>query len=392
MTEKDSQAAAATRPGNLLRELSDQTVLETIFREGPITRPELAARTSLSKPTVSDAVRRLMQERLIRSAGMRSGKLGRSPISYVVDDAAGYVIGVDVGGTNIRIATVDLYGQLLSSRTVKQRTDGGRTLAEQVHTVVREAVRATGATHSQLLAIGASRMRTSQSPQSDEASEDPFEQLRERSDVPVLIDHSINLSAIGEKWRGLASGVSDFAFVSVGASVGVGIVMSDELVRGAHLTAGNVASLPESRSSPKRRPGSSGAMDAASLLEEARGLRWAGDPPDSIADIFARLDTEPSARKLLKAEAERIAFAVATICAVVDPELIVLGGGIGSFPELLEPVREATRALMGHPARIESSLLRDQAALYGALAAALSDAHDQLFRRGPVASSRPATV
>src|SRR5882672_951899 len=99
MTENTVRAGAPTRPGNLLRELSDQTVLEVIFREGPITRPEISAHTSLSKPTVSDAVRRLMQERLIRSAGVRSGKLGRSPVSYVVDDAAGYVIGVDVGGT-----------------------------------------------------------------------------------------------------------------------------------------------------------------------------------------------------------------------------------------------------------------------------------------------------
>jgi predicted NBD/HSP70 family sugar kinase len=268
---------------------------------------------------------------------------------------------------------------------VPQRLDGSRTLAQQVQTLVRESIRTTGATHSQLLAVGASWTGAGRgtSPVGDPA-DDPFDQLRKQSDVPVIIDNSINLSAIGERWRGLATGVSDFAFVSVGAGVGVGIVVSDELVRGAHLAAGDLANLPESLPSPgnRRRPQPVGAMDASALLGYAQGLRWKDGPPDAIGDIFARLDNEPSARRVIEAQAARIAFGIATICAVLDPELVVLGGGIGSFPQLLEPVREATGTLMTHPVRIESSLLRDQAALYGALAAALRDAHDQLFRRG----------
>jgi predicted NBD/HSP70 family sugar kinase len=397
---KSSESSPTPRARNLLRELSDQAVLETVFREGPITRPELAARTGLSKPTVSEAVRRLMQERLIRSAGVRSGSLGRSPVSYVVDNSAGYVIGVDVGGTNVRVAAVDLYGEVLVRRTEQQATDGGRSLAHQINALVRETIRTAGATHTQLLAVGASVLKPERGgpggpdtggPDTFGRRADPLGLLRDQLDVPVLVDSSINLSAVGEKWRGLAAGVSDFVFVSVGASVGTGLVVGDQLVRGAHLAAGNIAALPGSPAGllgerSGRTPLES--MGARALVEQAARFPWAGEVPRTIAEIFDRLEADPSALEVLHAEAARIAFAIATVCAIVDPELVVLGGGIGSYPQLLGPVRELSAAQVPHAVRIESSLLGDQAALYGALAVALRDAREQLFRRG----LRPASI
>src|SRR5213082_2265357 len=87
----------ATRSGtdsrlSLLRELGEQAVLETIFRKGPITRPEIAAATSLSKPTVSAAVSRLEDAGLVRSSGHRAGQRGRKPVAYVVSASAGFVV------------------------------------------------------------------------------------------------------------------------------------------------------------------------------------------------------------------------------------------------------------------------------------------------------------
>src|SRR6516225_9744151 len=86
------------RPGadsrlSLLRELGEQAVLETIFRKGPITRPEIASATNLSKPTVSAAVSRLEQGGLVRASGRRAGQRGRKPVSYVVSSRAGFVVG-----------------------------------------------------------------------------------------------------------------------------------------------------------------------------------------------------------------------------------------------------------------------------------------------------------
>src|SRR5438270_6201774 len=107
-SSRDGGSSAARAGGDsrlsLLRELGEQAVLETIFREGPITRPESAVATKLSKPTVSAAVSRLEQGGLVHAAGTRPGQRGRKPVAYVVSHKAGFVVGADIGGANVRVA------------------------------------------------------------------------------------------------------------------------------------------------------------------------------------------------------------------------------------------------------------------------------------------------
>src|SRR5947199_5390864 len=95
---------------SLLRELGEQAVLEAVFRRGPITRPEIAAATNLSKPTVSAAVGRLEQAGLVRAAGRRAGQRGRNPVADVVSPRAGFVVGADIGGSNVGVAAAELVG------------------------------------------------------------------------------------------------------------------------------------------------------------------------------------------------------------------------------------------------------------------------------------------
>src|SRR5262249_21624698 len=96
---------------SLLREFGEQAVLETIFRKGPITRPEIAAAANLSNPTGSSGVARLVQEGLVHAAGTRTGQRGRKPVAYVVSSHAGLVVGGDIGGSNVRVAAADLFGE-----------------------------------------------------------------------------------------------------------------------------------------------------------------------------------------------------------------------------------------------------------------------------------------
>src|SRR5690348_126758 len=113
---------------SLLRELGEQAVLETIFRRGPITRPEIAAATSLSKPTVSAAVSRLEQGGLVRAAGQRTGQRGRKPVSYVVSSRAGFVVGGDIGGSNVRVAAADLFGEPICDLKHPTAKNGSRAV------------------------------------------------------------------------------------------------------------------------------------------------------------------------------------------------------------------------------------------------------------------------
>ncbi len=239
---------------SLLRELGEQAVLETIFRRGPITRPEIAAATDLSKPTVSAAVNRLEQSGLIRATGRRTGQRGRNPVAYMVSKQVGFVVGGDIGGSNLRVAAADLFGEPICDLTQPTTKAGNRALGMQVLEMVTEVIDRAGPVHGRPLALAIStpgiidhstgRVTSLAYNVAPEGGFDPVEVIRDRLEMPVLVENNVNLAAVGEKWFGLARGVSTMVFISVGAGIGMGIVIDDQVVRGAHGAAGEIGYLP----------------------------------------------------------------------------------------------------------------------------------------------------
>jgi predicted NBD/HSP70 family sugar kinase len=386
----------------LLRELGEQAVLETIFREGPITRPEIAAATNLSKPTVSSAVSRLEHVGLVHSIGTRPGQRGRKPVAYMVSDRAGFVVGGDIGGTNIRVAAADLFGETICDCRRATTKQGSRAVGVQLLEMVSEVIDKAAATRGRPLALGISapgvvdqtsgRVTSLAYNVTPEGGFDPLEVIRDRFDLPVLVDNNVNLAAVGEKWFGLARGVSTMVFIAIGAGIGMGVIIDDQLVRGAHGAAGEIGYLPlvGDPFDPRHRlhGGLEDEVGAAGIVAAWRERR-AGDAPElaSPHEVFDLAGAgDPQARAVVENVASRLGAAIATVCAILDPELVVLGGGIGASPLLLRPVRGAAAALVPITARIETSLLGDRAALQGAIAVALQAARAQLLSQGGAAA------
>jgi predicted NBD/HSP70 family sugar kinase len=212
---------------------------------------------------------------------------------------------------------------------------------------------------------------------------DSLATLEGRFGVPVIVDNDINMAAVGEKWRGLAGGVSTFVFVSVGAGVGMGIVIENDLFRGFHGAAGEIGYLPLARdpfdAHHRRLGGLEDEIGAGGVLA---AYRAAGGEAESAREVFARArEGDATAGEVVESAGQWIGLAIATVCAVIDPELVVLGGRIGGAPELLPVVRATVARLLPLAARIEASGLAERAALEGALAMALRDARDRLFSR-----------
>ncbi len=113
-------------------------VLRSLLTTGPQTRPEVAAAVGLSKPTVSDAIRRLEAARLVRATGQRHGARGRSPVAYDVSPEAGYVLAVDIGGANLRAMAADLRGTPIATSMRATKPLGGAAVAAQVVDLVCE--------------------------------------------------------------------------------------------------------------------------------------------------------------------------------------------------------------------------------------------------------------
>jgi predicted NBD/HSP70 family sugar kinase len=187
-------------------------------------------------------------------------------------------------------------------------------------------------------------------------------------------------------------------FIAIGAGIGMGIVIDDELVRGAHGAAGEICYLPlvGDPFNPRHRlhGGLEDEIGAAGIVAAFNQRRDPGTPGlSSVHEVFELAQAgNGAARSVVDHVASRLGTAIATVCAILDPELVVLGGGIGASPLLLSPVRGAAASLVPITARIETSLLGERAALQGAIAVALHAARATLLSHGAAAASQKSSV
>jgi predicted NBD/HSP70 family sugar kinase len=315
------------------------------------------------------------------------------------------VVGADIGGTNLRVAAADLFGEPLGDLKRPTAKDGSRAVGVQILEMLSEVIDQASAVHGRPLALGISspgivdqtsgRVTSLAYNVTPEGGFDPLEVIRDRFDLPVLVENNVNLAAVGEKWFGLARGVSTMVFIAIGAGIGMGIIIGDELVRGAHGAAGEIGYLPlvGDPFNPRHRlhGGLEDEIGAAGIVA-AFNERHGSDDAElaSVHEVFElAAGGNAAARSVVDHVASRLGTAIATVCAILDPELVVLGGGIGASPLLLPPVRGSAAALVPITARIETSLLGERAALQGAIAVALHAARTMLLSHGaPPASHR----
>src|SRR3954451_16428785 len=229
---------------------SAQQVLSFLLEQDePVTRPQAALACELSRPTVFAAMGRLVELGLVTDVGQRSGLPGRSASLYEVSAEAGLVVGIDIGGSNLRVALADVRGRVVAEDRRETAEQGGRAVVRHVVDLVRRlakgqlhggapsvvavsvpgVVDADGATVHYAWNIGQPKPFDVRSP------------LASALHAPVVLENNANLAAIGEQWQGAARDLQTFAVVAVGAGVGAGIVHEGRLLRGAHGAGGEGA-------------------------------------------------------------------------------------------------------------------------------------------------------
>jgi predicted NBD/HSP70 family sugar kinase len=375
--------------------MNERTVLEFVRRMGPVSRAQIARDSALSKPTVSAALAALLDSDLVREAGRTSGTRGPAAILYELNPRAGWVVGIDVGRAWVRAALANLSGDIVARRDERSKVKSQRTLISQIgdlaHGLAAEAnLRWSNVTFATVGSPGVFHPATGRV---ELAYALPgwgrtglVESVQEELGTKIAFENDVNLAALGERWRGLGKDVSNFVYLHVGTGVGAGIVLDGELYRGSTGAAGEVGYLPLAIDDPKdpvsRRLGAlDSSAGAAGVVATARALGMSG--PLSAKRIFAaaRRGDAVSAR-VVDLEAGRIALAIAAIVPVVDPELVVLGGGIGSNGDLLlDRVERELAGISPFSPRIEVSALGEEASLHGAVATALQSAQSLLFAR-----------
>src|SRR3954467_7142366 len=382
------------QPG-LMRTMNLRAVFEIIAGEGPVAATRLVQATGLAKPTVSEVLRQLLDNDLIARAGRTSGQVGPSAQLYEVSSTSGVVIGIDVGYEWLRVVAADLSGKVIARADERARRRSARQLIEQVGGLVEQVAGPIGSATRSLAVVGTpGALRPGDShlalapPLPGWERPEVLSGLRELVACPVLFEHGVNLAAIGELSRGAGRGVDDFVLVSIGTGLGMGVVLDGRLHRGASGMAGEVGYLPtagaehiEAAIGPLRGQGAMERLVSShavvDLAKEA-GLSPAGS---AAAVIDAARAGDPVALQVVDTIAARLAFCIASVAAVLDPELVILGGGIGTGagPLLLEPLRRNLAAISPLRPRLGTSDLGSAAVVVGAVTEGLRLVVERLF-------------
>jgi predicted NBD/HSP70 family sugar kinase len=362
-------------PG-LLKRLNEREVLETIRAGAPISRAEISRRAGISKPTVSLALQSLLQSGLVREAERGPDGPGYGAVYFEPVPEAALVLGLDLGARFVRGAICDLVGQVRARQDVELGVADAAGAVEAISRL-RATLLQTAGLDAELVdgvvvgvpgvvepETGVLRLAENVA---DLEGRRFADELQDALGLPVTLENDINLAALGEQWQGVARGVDDFVFLSVGTGMGAGVVLGGELHRGRHGAAGEIdfalagLGLEVDPSAPQVEALAEGLADARAVFEAARG----GD------------DT---ARTVVEEVARRIALHIAAVAAVADVSLVVLGGGIGTNGDLLlRPVGRLLDEWLPYPPRVEVSTLGEAAILTGALAVGLASARDNVF-------------
>jgi len=375
----------ATPP--LLRNLNERTVLEAIRAGAPISRAQISRRSGISKPTVSLALQSLLEAGLVREASEPPDGPGYGALYFEPVADAALVLGLDLGARFVRGAVCDLAG------TVRARQDVELSVA-----AVPDAIKAIERLRTSLLGTSGldpdlvdsvvvgvpgvveretGVLRLAENVAGLEGREFASE-LQSALDLPVTLENDINLAALGEQWQGVAQGVEDFVFLSIGTGMGAGLILRGELHCGRHGAAGEIDFA---------LMGVEETLDPSAPQVSVLASELAGRPADARAVFGDARKGDQAAGAVVAEIARRIAAHLAPIAAVADVELVVLGGGIGANGDLLlDPVSRLLADWLPFPPRVEVSTLGEAAVLTGALAIGLQAALENVFARRSVAS------
>ncbi|MHA6758980.1 ROK family transcriptional regulator [Streptacidiphilus sp. PAMC 29251] len=382
-----------------LRSNNEWLLLERLRTAGPASRAQLARDSGLSKPTVSTALAALEQAGLVREAGTVAPDRGRIAVLYESDPTAGYVLGVDIGRAWLRLAVADLAGTVVARADVPNRGRSASAVARAVVNAAAQVTEEAGLRSEDIVeaVVGTPGVFDEQSDRVRYAVNLPgwgrsglIAGMRQGLGTSVTVHNDANLAALGEYAFGAGADSRLFLYILIGTGLGMGVVAEGELFRGAHGAAGEIGFLPlltqpmPGEAAPEGLPRRGMLEDAVSgdaVVRTARELGMTG--PLTAKQVFdeARTGT-PAAVAAVRQEAQRLAHVVAAVSSVLDPDLVVLGGGVGHSADLLlSTVEETLHQLTPLRPRVAASALGEDAVLLGAIATALRTARPQVFDR-----------
>jgi predicted NBD/HSP70 family sugar kinase len=373
-----------------MRAINRQIVLNYVRDRGPISRAEIARRTSLQRSTISEIVDSLLGEGLIEEVGAGASTGGRRPTLLRLRASGAAAVGIDIAPTHTTVASCDLAGSVLEREVFETHPDFEQTIRR----AVSAATRLIGQSAGKIEGVGVSLPglvdpstgRLTYVPYFNWRDLDVGRRIGVATGLKVAVDNDANAAALAELWFGRAevSEARDFIMVFIAEGVGTGIILDRQIYRGEGGAAGEFGHMVIGERAPV--PCSCGGYDcweafASGRAAVARYAALVGDEEArqmSFAQLIDRaLEGETAAREALLETARYLGRGISNLIVGFSPEIVVVGGAITRAWDLVSGIlddavkRSIRRDLPA--ARLTPSTIGDEASLMGALSLVLAD-------------------
>ena len=405
-----AQPAPQGRPGtpSLLRVLNDRAALDLLLGGEMLTRAQISEYTGVSKVTVSQMLARLEERGLVAIAGEQAGGRGPNAALYSVVPSSAYVAGLYVDFNLVSAAVADVTGRRVAE--VSGNPNGTDDPVELVRGTIEQACASAGieVTRLSALVIGSPGVVDPRTGDPRLAvnlpawHEGALDALTDAWHKPVVIENDVNLAAMAERADGAAASADDFVLVWLGVGLGLATILGGRLHRGTAGAAGEIGYLPVHGAplhTDLRHPASGGFQSLAGgnvVRELAAGYGFTAPTPAeavraavsaasygdaSYGDASHGGGSSDRAEAFLGELAHRVAVGVASVCVVLDPGLVVLGGEVGRAggTVLADRVAAAVASIWPSRPRVVPTGVPGEPVLRGAMLAAVARARSALL-------------
>jgi len=378
-----AEEVAMKKTGNLemIKNLNRSLVLEQIRSHQPITRAEIAKRLNLSRSTVSIVIDDLIEKKFVTELGFgdstREG--GRPGMKLGFNPQSAYGLGVDIGGTKILMAITDLDGNVVHK--------GKRPTVNRIPDIVaaiQQFIDQSPIETEQIIAMGIGVPATFDkntgilidSPALGMHNVNFKAEIAPSFPFPVFLGNDVNLAALGERWRGAGDNADDVVLIAIGTGVGSAIIANGELVLGHRSMAGEIGYFITSEEISR---GVEARPDRFGPFENKTSGTALGRHGYTAEELFERYERgDPETARIVDAFVTEMAFAIANVASLLNPEKIIIGGGVSeSLGTVIARIKETVSRSTPNQVDIELARLGGDAGAIGAIAYAFQQIQDQ---------------
>lgn len=362
-------------------EMNKAAILELLRTHGPMSKADMKRILGISFPAVTYNVNKLMEENLIYECGAADNAIGRKATLLAFNSRKAYLVGVDLGRRNIRTMCSDIAGNIIQYHTAKIKPGH---VFDQVIQHIYEIVEASQISIEDVECIGVGIPGIY-----DEASDThilaPFvenwgeesllQRLKEEFSMKVYIENSVNLGAVGERWKGIAKGYDEIAYVDFGVGFGSALIKGGELVRGNNGAFGEIGFMVLEKDRLLRTYSDEGELERLIPSWEIAKVidRYFIDEPQiSIKKVFEFMNEQNTELKLEDIPSY-FAMALVNIAVLTNPEVLVISGRLGCaiYRDYKEYIDKVMKGNVPFPPTILVTELAERANVIGAIAVSL---------------------